>query len=202
MKIPNSSARDKLEFFKELYEGARLAYSDQLDAFVRHMNQYRGSDELDGTAVRATTVRNITYEMIETQVRSDIPSPKVDPACYSERKDRCAKSIERLLYATRDRLPFETMNDIDERYTYIFGGSVWYAEWDNTARVGKEIGGVRIYCLPPRDFIPQPSITELSDMQYCFLRFTTTKSEISRKYGVSNEELYALESEEGSVCLL
>ena len=193
MKIPNSSAKERLDFFRELYDGAKVAYSDQLAEFERHMNQYRGSDELDGTAVRATTVRNITYEMIETQVSSDIPSPKVNPACYSERKDRCAKSIERLLYSVRERLPFETMNDIDERYTYVFGGSVWYAEWDNTARVGKEIGGVRVYCLPPRDFIPQPSISELADMQYCFLRFTTTKSEIARKYGVKNEDLYELE---------
>lgn len=196
MKIPNSSAKDKLDFFKELYDGAKVAYSDQLEAFEKHMDQYRGSDVLDGTSVRATTVRNITYEMIETQVRSDIPSPRVDPACYSEKKDRCAKSIERLLYSIRERLPFEMMNDIDERYTYIFGGSVWYAEWDNTARIGKEIGGVRIYCLPPRDFIPQPSISELSDMQYCFLRFNTTKSEIGRKYGIADEELFALESEE------
>ena len=22
------------------------------------------------------------------------------------------------------------MNDRDERYTYIYGGSVWYVEWD------------------------------------------------------------------------
>ena len=135
MKIPNSSAKERLDFFKELYDGARVAYSDQLEEFEKHMNQYRGSDELDGTSVRATTVRNITYEMIETQVRSDVPLPKVDPTCYSEKKDRCAKSIERLLYSIRERLPFEMMNDIDERYTYIFGGSVWYAEWDNTARI-------------------------------------------------------------------
>ena len=195
MKIPNSSSRDRLNYFRELYEGAREAYADTLDAFEQHMKQYRGSDELDGTSVRATTVRNITYEMIETQVRSNIPAPKVDPACYSERRDRCAKSIERLLHSIRERLPFEAMNDIDERYTYIFGGSVWYAEWDNTARLGKEIGGVRVHCIPPRDFIPQPSISELADMQYCFLRFTTTKSELMRKYGVSSDEISLTESD-------
>ncbi len=195
MKIPNSSKTERLAFFKELYEGAKLAYADTLDTFEVHMKQYRGSDEIDNSSVRATTVRNITYEMIETQVSSDIPGPKVDPAYYSERKDRCAKSIERLLYSIRDRLPFEEMNDIDERYTYVYGGSVWYAEWDNSMRLGREIGGVKVYCLPPRDFIPQPNVFSLSDMQYCFLRFTTTKSELAQKYGASDEELLLVESD-------
>lgn len=202
MKIPNSSKAARLAFFKELYDGAKLAYQDTLDALDRHMRQYRGSDEIDNSSVRATTVRNITYEMIESQVSSDIPGPKVDPAYYSERKDRCAKSIERLLYSIRDRLPFEEMNDIDERYTYVYGGSVWYAEWDNSIRLGREIGGVKVYCLPPRDFIPQPNVFSLSDMQYCFLRFTTTKSELSQKYGASEEELLLTEAdtENAGIC--
>jgi hypothetical protein len=159
------------------------------------MSQYKGSDELDGSATRASTVRNITYEIIESQVSSEIPQPKVDSACYSERHERNATSIERLLSSIRDKLSYEEMNDIDERYTYIFGGSVWYAEWDNSIKVGKEVGGVRLYCLPPRDFIPQPNVCSIDDMEYCFLRFTTTKSELARKYGVSAEKLSLVESD-------
>jgi hypothetical protein len=82
------SKEDKLEYFKELYENAKNGYSPTLDAFEKYMNQYRGSNELDGSDNRAVTVRNITYEMIESQVSSDIPPPKVDAACYSERRSR------------------------------------------------------------------------------------------------------------------
>lgn len=195
MNIEKLSKNEKLEFFKELYENAKTAYSDMLDAFEKYMSQYKGSSELDGSDTRAVTVRNITYEMIESQVCSDIPPPKVDAACYSERRSRCAKSIERLLYSVRDKLRYEEMNDIDERYTYIYGGSVWYAEWDNDIKLGKEIGGVRLYCLPPRCFIPQPAVFSVQDMEYCFLTFTTTKSEAVRKYCIPGSEIDKLDTD-------
>ena len=188
MKIPNSSGEITLSYFKDLYENAKMHYSETLASHEKHMSQYKGSPEIDNSSVKASTVRNITYEMIESQVSSDIPMPKVEAACYSERKDRCARSVERLLWSVRDRLPFEEMNDIDERYTYIYGGSVWYAEWDNEMKRGREVGGVRVYCLPPRCFVPQPGITSTDDMEYCFLTFTTTKHELARRYGVSYED--------------
>ncbi len=195
MNIENLSKEERLEHFKELYENAKNGYSPNLDAFEKYMNQYKGSCELDGSENRAVTVRNITYEMIESQISSDIPPPKVDTACYSERRSRCAKSIERLLYSVRDKLRYEEMNDIDERYTYIYGGSVWYAEWDNEIRLGKEIGGVRLYCLPPRCFIPQPAVYSVQDMEYCFLTFTTTKDEAIRKYSIKKDDVCKLDTD-------
>lgn len=195
MKTERSSPSQRLAFFRDLYENAKNCYAPTLDAFERQMSQYKGSDELDGSTVRASTVRNITYEIVESQVSSEIPQPKVDAACFSERRERNATSIERLLYSIRDKLDLEQMNDIDERYTYIFGGSVWYAEWDNSIKIGKEVGGVRLYCLPPRDFIPQPSVCSIDDMEYCFLRFTTTKSELTRRYGVRGERLALADSD-------
>ena len=195
MKTEKSSSKERLAFFRDLYENAKNCYAPSLDAFERQMEQYKGSDELDGSTVRAGTVRNITYEIIESQVSSEIPQPKVDAACYSERRERNATSIERLLYSVRDKLAYEEMNDIDERYTYIYGGSVWYAEWDNSIKIGKEVGGVRLYCLPPRNFIPQPNVCSIDDMEYCFLRFSTTKSELARRYGISGESLSLVESD-------
>ena len=197
MKTSILSSEERLALFTDLYENAKAAYEDRLDAFERHYAQYKGSDLIDGSTERAKTVRNITYEIIESQISSDIPLPKVDGASYSERRDRNAKSIERLLYAIRDKLPFERMNDLDERYTYIYGGSVWYAEWDNGKKIGNEVGAVRLYCLPPRDFIPQPSVTEVADMEYCFLNFVTTGSDLISRYGITREELSECDTDEG-----
>lgn len=197
MKTESTSKSGRLAYFSDLYENAKNRYAPMLDEFEQHMRQYRGSDEIDGSPQRATTVRNITYEIIESQISSDIPSPKTDAACYSERRDRNARSIERLLSSVRDKLPYEVMNDMDERYTYVYGGSVWYAEWDNNMKIGKEVGGVRLYCLPPRDFIPQPSICAVEDMEYCFLRFTTTASEVMRRYGISRAEASMLDLDDG-----
>ena len=195
MKTENTSKEARLDGFASLYEKAKSAYSSDIDSFTRHMEQYRGSSDIDGSSERASTVRNITYEIIESQVSSDIPHPKVDPACYSERHGRNALAIERLLYSVRDKLPYEELNDLDERYTYIFGGSVWYVEWDNEIRLGREVGGVRLYCLPPSSFIPQPSIFSVDDMEYCFLRLTTTRGDILRRYDVGEEEVELAEYE-------
>ena len=159
------------------------------------MRQYRGSHELDGAKEDASTVRNVTYELIESQVSSDIPQPKCDPAVFSEKRCRSAHAIETLCRALRDSLPFEEMNDLDERYTYIYGGSVWFIEWDSERELRGERGGVRIHCISPKDFIPQPSVYNIDDMEYCFLKFTTTRGELSRKYGVREEDISSAEFE-------
>lgn len=187
MKITQNTREGRLEFFRSLYEAAKSSYSEVLAGLERAMKQYRGSPEIDGSHEEATTVRNITYEIVESQISSDIPMPKTDPSSYSERRSRNAQNIERLLRSVRDKLPFEEMNDIDERYTYIYGGSVWYIEWDASEEHLGEIGAVRVHCLSPRDLIPQPGIYSVRDMEYCFLRFTTTRGELMRKWNISEE---------------
>ena len=189
MKIENKTKELRLDFFRNLYERAALAYKDFVLDCERNMRQYKGDTEIDGSQVEALTVRNITYEIVESQVSSDIPMPKADATSYSERRERNATSIERLCRAVRNRLPFDELNDVDERYTYIYGGSVWYAEWDNDAEYLGEVGTVRIRCLSPKDIAPQPGIYSVGDMEYIFLRFTTTKGELARKYNKSAEEL-------------
>ena len=183
MKENKTKNSAKLEHFKSLYEEAVTASSDDAERYERNMSQYLGSREIDG-GDPATTVRNITYEIIESQVNSDIPTPKVDSICYSEARDRNAHSIERLCSSVKELLPFESLNELDERYTYIYGGSVWYVEWDSE----DGDGGVKIHCLPPKSFIGQAGIGEVEDMEYCFLRFTTTKGELMRKYGITAKD--------------
>ena len=191
----NDKQSERLEYYKGLYEAAAAAYTDTVERFEKSLRQYLGSDEIDGSAERAGTVRNITYELIESEISPDIPKAKVDSVCYSEEHERNARSAERLLSAVRDRLPFESMNDIDERYTYIYGGSVYYVEWDGASNENGTLGGVRVHCISPENFIPQPGISHPRDMEYCFLRFSTSRCEIISRYGVDDSELSLLESE-------
>ena len=185
----------RLEFFDSLYQSAKSEMSDVYDRFELNTEQYYGSDKIDNSYERASAVRNITYELIESQVSSEIPAPYVSPARYSERRERNARSAERLLSQVRDALPFEQLNDIDERYTYILGGSVWFVEWDSSILSGREHGGVRIHCINPRDFIPEPNIYKVADMEYCFMRFDTTRADVIERYGVSEEDIPRLSSE-------
>lgn len=175
-----------------LYREALNSSSEYREELRAYMRQYLGSYEIDNSTEPATTVRNVTYELIESQIDPDIPFPKAEPETFSEQRDALAKSIERLCTAVREKLPFEALNDMDERYTYIYGGSVWYVEWDNSF---DKVGGVRVHCLSPLDFVAEPGVYDTENMSYCFLRFTTTKSELQRKYGADPDSLTLAECE-------
>ncbi len=185
MRIEARGKKERLDFFQTLYEEAKTAMSEDYEKLKRNIDQYKGSKELDGSSEPATVVRNITYELIESQISSYIPSPSVTPKMASEENTRLAKSIETLCKNKRDELPFETMNDLDERYNPIYGGSVWLVEWDNSIVTPQSVGDLRVMCLSPRAFVGEPNIYDIRDMDYCFVSFETTKDDIVRKYGVS-----------------
>jgi hypothetical protein len=58
-----------------------------------------------------------------------------------------------------------------------------------------EVGGVRVECISPCDFVPQPNIYDIDDMEYCFLKFITTKSELTRRYGIPADKVSLAELE-------
>ncbi len=182
--------KNRLSFFQELYEYAKSRAIPLLDQMEENMAQYGGDSKIDGSHEAASLVRNITYELIEGEITSEIPMPRISPSAYSERRERNAKSAEELCTMLRDALPFEQMNDKDERYTYIYGGSVWFLEWDDSLPVAGQRGGVRLSCLPPKNLIPEPYVSEIADMEYCFLRFQTTRDELVRRYHAKEDALH------------
>ena len=187
MRIDAGSKYDRLVFFQDLYEEAKNVMSKHYDKLKQHLEQYKGSDEIDGSDERASVVRNITYELVESQISSYIPNPSVTPRMASDRNTWLAKSIETLCKNKRDELPFEMMNDMDERYNPIYGGSVWLVEWDDSITTHNSVGDVKVTCLPPTSFVGEPNIYDIRDMDYCFISFETTKDDLVRKYGVSYE---------------
>lgn len=197
MKIDVTDS-NKLAFFQDLYNEAR-SYSDKLyEKLNQNIEQYKGSKKIDGSEVDAKQVRNITYELVESQVTSYLPTPAVSPKMYNDRNERNAKSIETLLRNKRNELPFEKLNDIDERFNPIYGGSIWLIEWDNSITTHNTVGDVKISCLSPKKFTGQPNIYDVKEMEYCFIEFETTKEDIVRKYGVTPEVADETESEENS----
>ena len=198
MRIEYEDPGARLIFFQELYTEAYEASKTTRAKLQQHVEQYKGSPKIDGSGVNAKQVRNITYELVESQVAGYLPNPSVTAKMYSEKNERCAKSIETLLRNKRDELPFEKMNDIDERFNPIYGGSVWLVEWDDSIRTHNTVGDARVSCLSPTRFTGQPNIYEIEDMEYCFIRFETTKEDLVRRYGVSVSIAEETESEESS----
>lgn len=175
----------RLEFFQDLYQSARAKSEEHYSELERNLEQYKGSAEIDGSYEQADVVRNITYELIESQISGYVPVAKVTAEALGDKGVRLSRNVERLMNHLRDKLPFEEMNDLDERYTYVYGGSVWLCEWDSSVVTHDTVGGIKISCVPPHKFTGQPGIYSVDDMEYCFIEFETTKDDIVRKYGVS-----------------
>lgn len=189
-------SESKLQDMQEYYESAVMAAGSAHEEFIRYRSQYGGDDTIDGSNEKASFVRNITYEIIESQVACDIPSARVDITSYTEGNVRRAEAIERLCDCVRNRLDFERINDIMERDAPVTGVSVLLIEWDETVRRHGVIGDVVATVIDPMDFFPQPNRYRIEDMDYCFIRERTTKRDIVEKYGVSYDVADELETPE------
>ena len=187
---------DKLSFFQDLYSQAKNRQGELFERFERNMAQYEGSRDIDGSHTPASFVRNITYELIEAQVSDGIPMPKVDPERLTMKTARNAKAVEELCIQLLDKLPIEELNDLDERRTYIFGGSAYLVEWDESIRTHDTVGGIRLTLISPTDIMPQPDCYSIKDMDYIFVRVNTSKEEAARRYGLDAEDLADAESDE------
>ncbi|MBQ3078000.1 MAG: hypothetical protein IJC43_09090 [Clostridia bacterium] len=151
----------------------------------RRIDRVTGSGEVvmgEGSAP-ATVVRNIVAESVESLVDSAIPQPKVTARRPEDRQ--LAMVIEDVLRAELDRLPFERLNDLDERTTPIQGGDLFHVEWNCDEQGDGELSVTLVH---PRQLLPQPGVTEIADMDYVMIEQPQTRRSVERRYGVALEE--------------
>ena len=184
----------KLLFFQELYEKAKSDLSAMMENFDKWWEQYEGDLSTDG-GVDAIIGYNMTRELIEAQVDTSTPAPRVEPKRWNFARERNAKAIEKLCAQVRDEEPYERMNDLAERYSPIFGGVPYFVDFDATERTHGEVGRARVSVHNPCRFVPQPHIHEIDAMEYLFIQYDTTVDDVVRRYGVSYEDLRAAEAE-------
>lgn len=194
MIIPKLSKTEKLKYFQDLYQEARNYAENEYEAMDKHAKQYKG--EVDDSEITAT--RNITYELIESQISPNIPTASVHAKMWSEHNERNAKTIETLLSCKRDELPYEELNDIDERFSNTYGGSVYLSEWDDSITTHNSVGDVTVAMYAPKRFTCQPNIYNVRDAEYVFLEYETTKDEIVRRYGVKPSVAEETQTDTGS----
>lgn len=173
--------QDRLAANQSAYE-AVVAKMDRREALLRGDDSIRAI--VKGERKTSTPhVRNICAELIESQVNSGIPQPKV--TARREKDEMKAKLIEDMLRNELDRMPFEYLNDMMERTVPIQGGAAFLVEWDNTKRTHTTLGELTVSALHPKQMVPQDGVyTGIEDMDYIILKLPQTKEYISRKYGV------------------
>ena len=180
----------KLDNWKDKYAKAKDAYSESLermrsqealydgDAFTR-----RSKNKGGGVSSKLSeNVRNITYELIETEVDSSIPMPKV--TAIHEEDQAQAQIIEQMLQNEIRMLRFKEMNDVSERVVTVQGGDWYHAEWDSRKGLHCTIGGLEINERNPQNVIPQPGITDPYKLDYVFILISMTRDAVKRNYGI------------------
>lgn len=174
-------------------ENARIAYSKTLTEIKKMQGIYEGTREVNGNpntnvAARdlAINVRNIAYELIESQVDSSIPMPKV--TALHEGDEQLARSIERALVNKVKILKLSILNDKMERIVPVQGGDFFLVEWDNSLGFHANYGDVNVLEIAPRQVIPQPGVSDIEEMDYIFVQTAQTKRYVKDKYGVDVED--------------
>jgi len=178
----------KLRLWQERYLQNRAKFEDELIEMDGREKLYAGSEKIKQIVCRdfkkeTKHVRNLTAEIIEAQVNSTIPQPKV--TARRKRDEPLAKIIEDMLRNEIDRLPFETMNDQQSRTVPIQGGAEYLVEWDEGKRTHTTSGEIVVSALHPKMVIPQDGVlTGIEDMDYIFVTTPQTREYIKTRYGV------------------
>ncbi len=180
--------KQKLRMWQERLDRNESQYDGELRRMDARERQYAGGKDIRPMVKlermhKTPHVRNISAELVEAQVNSSIPQPKV--TARREKDQRLANIIEDMLRNELDRMPFEQINDMMERTVPIQGGGIYLLEWDNTMRTHTTIGELTISAMHPKQVIPQDGVyTGIEDMDYIFLKVPQTKEYIFRRYGV------------------
>lgn len=188
----NGTGKEKLRFWQERLAKNETAYSDELDKMDRRESLYKGDNRIealvDGDKTTKTPhVRNICSELIEAQIDSVVPKPKVTARRKCD--EGLAKLIEDMLLSEIDRLPCEIINDMCERTVPIQGGAMILLEWDSTKRTPISSGELALTALHPKKVIPQDGVySGIEDMDYIIIKLPTSKAYIERKYGIKVED--------------
>ena len=201
---PEDKKRDK---WRGKLENARIAYSSVLKEVQDNQKIYDGTREVSsnpnknyGAKDVAINVRNIAYELIESQVDSSIPMPKV--TAIHEGDEDLARSIEKALVNKVKMLKLSILNDQMERVVPVQGGDFFLVEWDNNLGFHANYGDVNVKEMNPHQVIPQPGVTTIEDMDYIFVQTAQTKDAVKKKYGVdvqdASEEYKDIRGAEGN----
>ena len=178
--------RKRRAFWQARLDDARRQYAEKRARMDRREDCYKGTKQIPaaggGAAKAAGNVRNIVYELVESQVDASVPQPKVTAIHPEDRP--LARKIEAMLLAQIRQLNFKEMNDEQERTVPIQGGDFWQVEWDPAAGFHCTMGDLAVSLRHPKQVIPQPGVYELEQMDYLFVLVSQSRRALERRYDV------------------
>ena len=179
----------KLDMWQRRLEHDQDRWDVQSVKFDRREELIRGSHEVKACCEKDTKketphCRNIVAELIESQVDTALPMPKVQ--AKKPEDEGLAKMVEDMLINELDRMPLKQLNDMMERTVPTQGGAFYWLEWDNSIITQESYGDLQMQTLHPKQVVPQDGVvTSIEDMDYIILKIPQTKEYIKKAYGIS-----------------
>ena len=161
----SGDVQERLRYWQMLFDDARAKRKPLVDDKLKVREElYKGTTaEKSGTKC----LRNMCFELIETQINNAIPQPKITPSDAD--KQDLAHDLESMLRNEMDRLDSETMNDRIERGVLVQGSHFYEVGWDDTVRHGKNVGAITVVDRPIQDVWLQPGVRDFKKIEYAFV---------------------------------
>lgn len=130
---------------------------------------------------KATQLRKMIYELIESKIDNSIPMPAIKPRKQTDLD--LVDVTENYLKFEMDRMLTEQLNDRSERATYIDGTSWYKVCWDSLDSAQERNGDLRVEVLLADQVIPEPGCNDYRQMNYIFEKSTVSIARIYDLYG-------------------
>ena len=188
--MEKKNEKNLLKIWQERLLKNEAAMRDEHARMQKRAALYDGTRDIEKTpgaksetpADKATGVRNIVAELVEAQVDPSVPMPKM--TARKKEDEALAKIAEDYLRNETDRLPFERLNDLDERISPVQGGDYFFVEWDSDRHTHETQGELCVSLLHPRQVILQNGVNEINDMDFVIVNMAMTKNHVKTKYGM------------------
>lgn len=175
-----------LDKWQKRYQKAKSKYDGQLQKFKAEVLEYDGSDKIfpvsggSQSTKKALVARNVVYELIESEIDSTIPQPRI--TALHEEDAELAQAIEAMLQNWLEQLPMEAVNDSNERETYLHGGSFVHIDWDALGGLHETLGSVEVKDLATNQVIPQEGQEWIADCDWYFIVQNMARERVKREY--------------------
>lgn len=183
--------KERLDKWKELYYDA-ITKRKELDNLIQQREDlYNGKPiKIEETPSRKAKIsyckRNMTFELIESQINNATPQPKVTPR--DPANVELANQLEGYLRMSMDRISSEALDDEFERGVLKQGTGFYLVYWDETITTPTTRGDISIKHYPLINVYPQPGIKNIKDAEYIFTKDLVSVKKIKKLYNVDIPE--------------
>ena len=134
----------------------------------------------------ARQVVNITLQLIESQIDISVPKPNVEPTEFDNNdpmEQERQRMVEGMLHYMGSGTTLQRINSENERIVKKNSYAIFKVGYNPKVKSHKWIGKIETTNPHPCNFIPQPGIHRIEDMDYCFHVENRTLDYICRTYG-------------------